>query len=223
VPAYHPPCYHASISQPGWKAIPASELAIKLVRAADTMEVDLEPLQSLWTETHYLKLTDQTNHLIEFTNGVIEALPMPTRRHQVILAFLYKLFAAYICSRGGKVLFAPLRLQVAPRRFREPDLLLLRDIGDPRNQNAFWLGADLVVEIVHPDDRERDTLRKRHEYAGVGSPEYWIVDPENKTIVILKLNGNLYTEHGVFGRGQTARSALLGDFQVSVEAVFDAQ
>ena len=46
--------------------------------------------------------------------------------------------------------YAPLRVRVAPGRFREPDLVLLLDVNDSRNQNAFWLGADLVVEISAP-------------------------------------------------------------------------
>jgi len=33
--------------------------------------------------------------------------------------------------------------------------------NDSRNQNSFWLGADLVVEIVSPDNVERDTVIKR--------------------------------------------------------------
>jgi Uma2 family endonuclease len=54
---------------------------------------------------------------------------------------------------------------------------LLLDVNDPRNQNAFWLGADLVVEIVSPDDVERDIVIKRADYAEAGIPEYWIVNP----------------------------------------------
>jgi hypothetical protein len=34
----------------------------------------------------------------------------------------------------------------------------VRDANDPRRQNQYWLGADLVVEIVSPDDPERDTV-----------------------------------------------------------------
>ena len=60
------------------------------------MELDLEPLQGLWTEAQYLALTNQTNHLIEFTDGVIEVLPMPTDTHQRILAYLYRRFFALV-------------------------------------------------------------------------------------------------------------------------------
>src|SRR5262245_36648544 len=197
-------------------------LEIKLVRQADGLEVDLLPLQGLWTEEQYLKLTDQTNHLIEFADGVIEVLPMPTDKHQVILALLYELFLAVIRPLGGKVLFAPLRLQVREGKFREPDLLLVLDANDLRRQDAYWLGADLVVEIVSPDDPERDTKVKRADYAEAGIPEYWIVNPEGETITVLTLDDDSYREHGVFGRGSAATSVLLQGFVVDVDAVLDA-
>ncbi len=204
-------------------AIETDMLEFKLVRKSGEVVLALEPLQGLWTEEQYLRLTDQTNQLIEFTDGTIEVLPMPTRKHQVILAFLYELFLLFIRPRGGKVLFAPLRLQLRPGRFREPDLLLLRNSNDPRNQEAFWLGADLVVEIVSPDNPTRDTVEKRTEYAEAGIPEYWIVDPQIETITVLRLEAGGYTEHGVFRRGTTATSALLLGFEVGVETVFDAE
>lgn len=198
------------------------DLELKLIRRAAGLELDLLPLQGLWTEEQYLKLTDQTNQLIEFTDGYLEGLSMPTRRHQVILALLYELFAAFLRPRGGKVLFAPLRLQVRLNKYREPDLLLLLDASDPRNQNAFWLGADLVVEIVSADNPERDTVEKVADYAEARIPEYWIVNPLDETITVLKLDGAAYVEHGMFRRGEAAASALLDGFAVWVDEVFDA-
>ncbi len=204
-------------------AIDTDIIELKLVRKSGEVVLALEPLQGLWTEEQYLRLTDQTNQLIEFSDGTIEVLPMPTRKHQVILALLYELFLLFIRPRGGKVLFAPLRLQISPGRFREPDLLLLLNRHDPRNQEAFWLGADLVVEIVSPDNPTRDTVKKRAEYAEAGIPEYWIVDPQIDTITVLRLEDGRYTEHGVFRRGTTATSVLLVGFEVGVDLVFDAE
>jgi len=114
-------------------------------------------------------------------------------------------------------------VRVAPGHFREPDLVLFLDVNDPRNQNAFWLGADLVVEIGSPDDVERDTVVKRADYAEAGISEYWIVNPQEETITVLTLENGVYAAHGVFRRGETATSVLLTDFTVSVEAVCDAE
>jgi Uma2 family endonuclease len=204
-------------------ALGAHDAALKLVWEADGLEIDLLPLQGLWTEEQYLRITDQTNHLIEFTEGVVEVLPMPTRRHQAISRLLFLAFFAFVQQRGGTVFYAPLRLRVAPGRFREPDLLLLLKANDPRNQDAVWLGADLVVEIVSPDHIERDTVMKRDDYAAAGIPEYWIVNPHDETIVVLQLSGATYVEHGVFRRSETATSIILNGFGVCVDAVCDAQ
>jgi len=124
---------------------------------------------------------------------------------------------------GGTILYAPLRVQIREGKFREPDLLLVRDANDPRCQNAYWLGADLVVEIVSSDDPERDTKVKRADYAEAGILEYWIVHPQDETITILTLVDDTYQEHGVFRRGATATSVLLPGFVIAVDAVLDAR
>ncbi|MGN6358954.1 MAG: Uma2 family endonuclease, partial [Thermomicrobiales bacterium] len=103
------------------------------------------------------------------------------------------------------------------------DLLVLRDANDPRRQNRYWLGADLVVEIVSPDTPERDHVEKREDYAVAGVTEYWIVDPRQQTITVLALHEGQYQEHGVFARGAQATSALLAGFAVAVYDVLDAR
>lgn len=203
-------------------AVDTHDLKLKLIRRAAGIELDLLPLQGLWTEAQYLKITDQTNQLIEFTDGYLEGLSMPTRSHQRILARLYELFVAFLRLRGGEVLFAPLRLQVRPGKQREPDLLLVLDKHDPRNQDRFWLGADLVVEIVSEDNPERDTVEKVADYAEAQIPEYWIVNPLDETITVLTLDSDAYTTHRVFGRDEQAISVLLQGFAVAVNTVFEA-
>jgi Uma2 family endonuclease len=100
---------------------------------------------------------------------------------------------------------------------------LVRDANDARRQKRYWLGADMVVEIVSADDPERDTKVKRKEYAQAGIPEYWIVNPLTATITVLVLEGEMYTEYGVFGRGDLAVSKLLDGFSMSVDDVLDAK
>ena len=139
-------------------------------------------------------------------------MPLPTDTHQAILAYLYVLFRAWLKPRGGVVRFSALRMRIREGKFREPDLLLLRDRSDPRRQDRYWLGADLVVEVVSPDDPERDLVEKRTDYAEGGIPEYWIVDPRDETITVLALAGDAYVEHGVFARGGAAASARLDGF-----------
>jgi Uma2 family endonuclease len=203
-------------------AIEMRENELKLVRERDGLRINLRSLQGLWSEEQYLTLTDHTRHLIEFTDGMLEVLPMPTDKHQVLVLFLYDLLRTYLLPCGGKVLVAPLRLQVRQGKQREPDLLLVRDANDPRRQNRFWLGADMVVEVVSPDDPERDTVEKVSDYAEAAIAEYWIVNPDDETITVLALQGAAYAPHGVFRRGEVAGSLLLAGFTADVAAVFDA-
>lgn len=180
------------------------------------------PRQGTWTEEQYLAITDHTNRLIEFTDGCLEPLPMPTDHHQAILGYLFKAFDHFVEPRGGKVRFSGLRLQVRSGKFREPDLLLVRSANDPRRQNRFWTGADLALEVVSTDKPSRDLVDKRGDYAEGGVPEYWIVNPEDETILVLTLRDGTYAEAGTFRRGQSAPSVLLDGFAVDVTAVFDA-
>ena len=180
------------------------------------------PPQGAWSDDAYLWLTDHSNRLIEFTDGYVQELPMPTFTHQAVLAFLYDLFRAYLKPRGGVVMFAALRVRIRAGNFREPDLLLLRDRADTRCQDRYWLGADLVAEVISPDNPDRDLVEKRADYAEAGIPEYWIVDPRDETIRVLTLQGAAYVEHGEYVRGNTATSPLLAGFAAEVSAVFDA-
>ena len=180
------------------------------------------PPQGEWSEEEYLVLTDHRNRLVEFTDGFLEVLPMPTDKHQGILGFLYLAFIGFIDPRGGKVRFSLLRLRIRPGKFREPDLLLLLSAADSRRQNRFWLGADLALEVVSEEKPERDLVDKRGDYAEGHVPEYWIVNPQTETITVLRLRGDAYEEAGIYRRGESAASMVLPDFSVAVAAVFDA-
>lgn len=184
---------------------------------------ELFPEQGRWSEDEYLWVTDRATKLIEYTDGYIEVLPMPTEEHQDILQYLFLLFLAAVRPRGGKVHFAPLRLRIRDQKYREPDLLVLLDADDPRRNNRYWFGADLVLEVVSADKPERDLVDKVRDYAEARIPEYWIVDPHAATITVLRLADDRYAEHGIFVRGERATSALLPDFGVDVSAALDAR
>jgi Uma2 family endonuclease len=183
---------------------------------------ELYPNQGQWHEQEYLSL--ETNRLIEYDDGFVEVLPLPTDKHQAILAFLFMTLHAYAGRYGGTVRFAALRLRLWNRKYREPDLMYVLPDHHHYRGNRYWDGADLVVEIVSgsADDRERDLVIKRGEYAQAGIPEYWIVDPDEGLVTVLRLDGDRYVEHGIFKRGETATSALLPELTVNVDVVLDA-
>jgi Uma2 family endonuclease len=183
----------------------------------------LLPAPGEWQDSDYLWLTSRTKRLVELSNGVIEVLNMPTERHQAMVAYLFLAFLAVVQRIGGKVVFAPFRLRLRSGRFREPDLLVLRTLDDTRRHDAYWEGADLVVEVVSEDDPDRDTVIKRREYAEAGIPEYWIVDARSETITVLSLDRGAYREHGEFGRGTTATSPTVPGLEVDVAELLDVR
>ena len=188
--------------------------------AEPTWEIaQLFPAQGHWSEEEYLAL--DTNHLIEYSHGQIEVLPMPTQSHQLLVIALFKFLDNFIRTRQlGTVLLAPMRVQLWQGKFREPDILFMRTEHEDRRSDQFWQGADLVMEVVSPDDPRRDRVTKRREYAQTGIPEYWIVDPAQRSITVLTLDEQTYALHGEFDEGADATSVLLDGFNVSVRAVF---
>jgi len=195
--------------------------AVPLAEPEPAWEVALLfPAQGAWSEEEYLHL--DTNHLVEFSHGHIEVLSMPNDKHQAIVGFLFVLLLHLARQTGGTARVAPLRLRLRPGKIREPDLVFVASSRDSRRQEQFWSGADLVMEVVSPDDPQRDLVTKRAEYAQADIPEYWIVDPQTETITVLQLQEATYVEHGVFNRGEMATSAHYPDLQASVNDVLDA-
>lgn len=149
---------------------------------------------------------------------------MPTDRHQAIITVILLALLEVVRTRGGWARPAGLRLRLGEGRFREPDVVYLASGSASKKGEAHWTGADLVVEVVSggSDDRARDHVVKRREYAEAGIGEYWIVDPIEETFTVLILNGSAYREHGVFRRGDRATSASLEGVALDVSAVLDA-
>ncbi|HSV16286.1 MAG TPA: Uma2 family endonuclease [Tepidisphaeraceae bacterium] len=196
-------------------AMPTAEPAWDIAR--------LFPNQGHWTVDEYLRLNG--NYFVEFTNGYIEVLSMPTQFHQLIVRFIFRLLLAYVDrTQAGEPLFAPLRVRLAQGKYREPDIVFMLVANAHRRHNEFWEGADLVMEVVSDDDRRRDLELKRFEYARAGIPEYWIVDPQLRQITVLTLSGGeQYTEHGIFPAGERATSVILPGFEVPVTETFDVK
>lgn len=181
------------------------------------------PKQGEWTEADYFRI-EEANY-VELVDGCLEFLPMPTPLHQRIAIFLFQLLQSYLQRNriAGEPLLAPCPIRLWRLNAREPDVFYLKPgrLTDPKQPPN---GADLVMEIVSEgaENRERDLVEKRRDYAKAGISEYWIVDPENERISVLTLDGDQYCIHGEFTGGQQADSVLLPGFVADVAAVFAA-
>src|SRR3954471_7697047 len=84
----------------------------------------LFPAQGQWSEQEYLGLGG--NRPVEFSDGNVEVLSMPTMSHQEIVLFLYETLKAFITpGRLGKVLVAALPVRLRSGKYREPDVLFM--------------------------------------------------------------------------------------------------
>ena len=188
------------------------------------------PQQGDWTEDEYLDLEDRFgDHIrVELSDGRLEVLPVPTQPHQLLILFLVSRLDAFARQHApGVVLFSGIRVRLrlgGKVKFREPDVVYMAARHAARRLKEFWEGADLVMEVVSGDrkDRLRDWKIKPKDYAAAGIPEYWIVDPDKKVIRVLVLRGKSYRRHGDFKPGDRATSVLLPGFAVAVSDVFAA-
>jgi Uma2 family endonuclease len=184
----------------------------------------LYPAQGCWSELDYLSL--DTNQRVEFSHGYVEFLPPPPVTHQRILFFLLRLLDAFARAQDlGKALPAGVRARLGEGKFREPDVVFMSAEHRSRITEDYWDGADLVMEVVSESasDRHRNLVEKRAEYARAGIAEYRIVDPEERRITLLALEGAEYAEHGSFARGEQATSRLLPGFVVDVTEALAAR
>jgi Uma2 family endonuclease len=148
---------------------------------------------------------------------------MPAEIHEALLRFLFFVIHRFVDERKlGKVYWNGIRLRVRPRKIRLPDIIFLHKDHFHARHNRVWDGADLVMEVVRddPKDRQRDYEQKLLDYAEGKVAEYWIVDFERKIVIVHRLDGERYAVHGEFTGGQQATTALLNGFGVDVSALF---
>jgi Uma2 family endonuclease len=184
--------------------------------------LDILPQQGEWSEEKYLAL--QTNRLVEFTDGMIEVLPMPTLLHQLMAMWLCNMLNSLKVGNdsAGLAIVAPFKLKVRKEKYREPDVLFMKRQNGHRIKNELWDYADFVIEIVSQGGEERDYQDKIIAYAEAGVPEYWIVDPLKRNVAQNVLEGTAYRAVGVFGEESTVRALTVEGFQIVARELFES-
>lgn len=120
---------------------------------------------------------------------------MPGKTHERIVALLIALLGHWSLTRNaGQVLASGYKIRIDENRGVIPDVQFYRAGNEPAGQeDGLESGRpDLVVEVISPTSRSKDTVRKLHDYARVEIPEYWIVDPEAKLLQRLVLRDGVY-------------------------------
>ncbi len=123
----------------------------------------------------------------ELIDGKLYMMAAPTLTHQDILGWLNMRIRLYIMEKKGicKVLPAPFAVYIKEddHNYVEPDISVICD-EDKLDEKGCHGAPDWVVEIVSPSSKVMDCVRKRSLYETAGVREYWIVDPEEKSVLV---------------------------------------
>jgi Uma2 family endonuclease len=172
------------------------------------------------TVEDFMKLPEGT--LAELIDGEIFMSAAPRMPHQGVilnLAFAFKAFADR--GRSGRVVLSPMDVHLPTGDIVEPDLIFVRQENIAIIQDWVRGAPDLLVEVLSPSHPERDLIVKRDLYARNGVGEYWIVDPADRSVQILRLVLGRYEPAGYRRGNQTLGTVFMPGFELAVEKLFE--
>ncbi|KYC42564.1 hypothetical protein WA1_17570 [Scytonema hofmannii PCC 7110] len=177
----------------------------------------------------YLSYDDGSDKLYELFNGELIEMPPESGTNVQIANRLFLIFAMIVGSDQVRGHGLELEVRGEPRN-RYPDLTILRQehIQQLAKRNTIRLSMLpplLVIEVVSPGElqRDRDFIAKRSQYQDCGIPEYWIIDPETKTMLILELTDKTYIEIGNFAGSNLVVSPQFNQLNFKVSQIFDTE
>jgi len=173
-----------------------------------------------FTYQDYLCLPEDKRY--EIIEGELTMVPSPSWSHQTISMKIFQALANYVATRNiGEVRYAPVDVILSEEDVLQPDILY---IAKPRSgiikEKGVYGAPDLIVEILSTASRERDRGIKRKIYAKYGVKEYWIVDPEARTIEVTSLGERGLETVQVYPEGSTLVSPLLKGFSLNIKNIF---
>ncbi len=129
--------------------------------------------EELWTVREYLRTSWSPDR--EYVDGRIEKRNLGEKEHSIIQRYLTVLFAI---KRGewGVEVFPELRTQTQTRRFRVPDVLVVR--SNKKFDRYVTEPPLIAIEILSPEDTLRAMQQKAAEYREFGVEHIWVTDPE---------------------------------------------
>jgi Uma2 family endonuclease len=155
-------------------------------------ELQTQPGPHTWEE--FLELDEDDPR--ELLDGEFVEIEVPTRTHESIVTSLIVTLGSWArLKKAGRVLASGYKLRIDARRGAMPDIQLYRTGNWPAGQDkGLETGhPDLVIEVISPSSQSKDRVRKLHDYAAIGIPEYWLVDPEARTLERLVLRDGTYS------------------------------
>ena len=176
----------------------------------------------------YLAYDDGSDRLYELFNGELIEVPPESGQNVQIANRLFLSFALLLGSDRVRGHGLELEVRGEPKN-RYPDLTIIRPehIQLLASRNTIRLSMPpplLVVEVVSPGDLqwERDYVAKRAQYEDLGIPEYWVVNPQEQTVLVLEQNGQGYNPLDTFAGEQPITSPQFPELNLTAAQLFAA-
>ena len=158
----------------------------------------------------------------ELLDGDLLIIPAPRTSHQRVSIKLASRLQRFAEDSGiGKIYVAPFDVVLSDTDVVQPDILFIsRERADIITEENVRGAPDLVVEILSPTTADRDRTFKRSLYARHGVREYWLVDPDTKTVEVLALGEEGFEAVGAYSPGLPVESPLLEGLRLLLDEVF---
>ncbi|WP_163377775.1 Uma2 family endonuclease [Cyclobacterium sp. SYSU L10401] len=188
-----------------------------------------EPIAGYGHYSYADYLSWQLDEMVELIKGKVfrQAAAAPRRIHQEVSMILANRFYEFLKEKTCKVYPAPfdVRLPVVSRRHEDIDTVVQPDlcvVCDPEKLDELGcMGApDLIVEILSPGNNKKEIQLKYEVYETSGVKEYWVVHPDERTLLIYTLEAGKYRPSRLFTFGDRVRSQALPGFELDLDEVF---
>lgn len=173
-----------------------------------------------------LARTPDDGRVYEILDGELEASPRPRPEHSRAQALLAgEIAPPFDRGRGGPggwwILVEP-EVMLEPHQIVVPDLAGWRREGLPElpHERPIARAPDWICEVVSPADRGRDRVRKADLYLRTGVPQYWIVDPAERTLEAFEAQDRRWLRLGAWTDGDAPRVAPFDAIALDVAGLF---
>lgn len=159
----------------------------------------------------------------QLVEGELVMTPSQNTFHQIISGNIYERLRVFVKERGaGLALYAPLDIYLDDENVFQPDIVFIsKQRRELVKDDGIHGAPDLVMEILSPATAYYDLKKKFKIYEKFGVKEYWLVDPEMKSVELFSLNeqGKYLLSAGLSEHG-TVKSRALDGFELAIEDIF---
>ena len=172
----------------------------------------------------FLQMDKENKHRLEYFDGEVVYLESPSVKHQQVLLNIAAEFRNYFKGKSCEVFISPLEVWLTNKEKTakvkvQPDLMVICD-KTGLMENAYEGVPVLVIEIISTSNQTHDRIRKYSTYMEFGINEYWMVNPELKTVEVYVLEENEYKQAAIYKGSDCAASQTFNELKICLEEIF---